>query len=79
MAAAPIAQIEADAPVPRGLHLRQNLPSVIDDAVRRRRKHVGDDIARFQERQKLGQRRLRLAHMDHHGQMERRGHLLRAP
>ena len=79
MAGAPIAEVEPDAAAAGGHHLRQNVPGVVDDAVRRRRKHVGDDIARFEEREKLGQRRHRLTHMDHHGQMERRGHLLRTP
>ncbi len=79
MAGAPIAEIEPDAAAAGGHHLRQNVPGVVDDAVRRRRKHVGDDIARFEEREQLGQRRHRLTHMDHHRQMERRGHFLRAP
>jgi hypothetical protein len=40
---------------------------------------VGNDIAGLEERQKLGQRRHRLAHVDHYRQMERRSHLLGTP
>ena len=79
VAGAPIAQIEPDAAAAGGHHLRQNVPVVVDDAVGRRRKHVRDDIAGFEQREKLGQRRHGLAHVDHHGQLERRGHFLRAP
>ncbi len=79
MAGAPIAQVEPDATAAGGQHLRENVPVIVDDAIRRRRKHVGDDVAGFEEREKLGQRRHRLAHVDHYGQMKRRGDLLRPP
>src|SRR5207248_9417850 len=72
-----VAQIKPNATSPGSHHLGQNAPAVIDDAVRRWRKHMGDDIAGLEERQKLGQRRYRLTHMDHHRQMEYRRHLPR--
>src|SRR4051812_23294189 len=43
------------------------------------RKHVRDNIARFEDRQKFGQWRQGLTHVDHDWQIERGGDFLRTP
>src|SRR5579863_5698964 len=78
MTGAAVAEIEFDATAPRGHYLGEDMALVINDAVRRRRKHVGHDIAGFEKRQKLWQRRYGLTHVDHHGDVEGRRRLLRA-
>ena len=74
-----VTHVEPDAAAPRRKHRRQNVAGVIDDAVGRRREHVGDDIAAFQEIEQPGKRRHRLSHVDHDGKGEGGGHFLRAP
>ena len=50
-----VADVEPDAAAPRGKHFWQNVAAVIDDAVGRRREHVGDDVAALQEIEQLGE------------------------
>ena len=79
MAGLPVADVEPDAAAARRQHLRQDVAAVVDDAVGRRREHVRDDVAALQQIDQLGKRRDRLAHVDHHRQIEGAGDLLRAP
>ena len=75
-----VADIEPDAAASGGQHFGQDAAVVVDDAVGRRREHVGDDVAALEQIQKLRQRRDRLPHVDHHRQIEGRcADLLRAP
>ncbi len=51
-------------------HLWKNVTAVVDDGVGRRRKEVRDDVAALQEVDQLPQRRGRLPHVNHQGQVE---------
>jgi hypothetical protein len=61
-----VADVEPDPRLRARAHRRQNAPGVIEDAVRRRREHVGDDVAFLQDVEQLRQRRRALAHVNHH-------------
>ena len=75
----PVAEIENDAPSARGRHVREQSALVVEDAIRRRRVHVGDDIAALEQREDGAHRRKRLANVDHHREIEGGGRLLSAP
>ena len=77
MAGASIAEIEPDAAAPGRKHFRQDAAGLVDNAVRWRREHMGDDVAGLEEIHESRQRRDRLPHVDHHGQVERGSDVLR--
>src|SRR5260370_31548966 len=64
MTVAPVAQVKDAAAPRRGRHVREQAALVVEDAVRRRRIHVGDDVAALEQREDGAQRRDRLAHVD---------------
>ena len=74
-----VAEVEPDAAAARRQHVRQHAAVVVDNAVRRRREHVGDDVAALEQREDRTHRRDRLTDVDHHRQIEGRGHFLGAP
>src|SRR5262245_40322675 len=74
-----ITNIEPYTTLTSVIHLRKNVSGIVDDAVRRWRKHMCDEIAPFKQGEKLRQGRHRLSHMDHDRQIERRGRLLSTP
>ena len=57
----------------------EKIRSVVENAVRRRRVHMGDDIAALEQRQDGAHRRVGLADVDHDRQVEGRRRLLGAP
>ncbi len=65
-----VAEVEPDAAPARGEHLREHAAVVVENAVRGRRIHVADDVAALEQRQDRAHRRVRLADMDHHRQIE---------
>ncbi len=75
----PVAEVENDAAAAGGRHVREQPALIVEDAVRRRRVHVGDDIAALEQRQDGAHRRDRLADVDHDRQIEGGGRLLGAP
>jgi hypothetical protein len=54
-------------------------PGLVEDAVRRWRVQVRDDIARLEQREEVRQRRHGIAHVNHHRQLQRRSDRLRPP
>src|SRR5262249_8140379 len=74
-----VAEIKNDAAAARGCHVREQSALVVEDAVGRRRVHVGDDVAALEQREDGAHRRIRLANVDHHREIEGGGRLLRAP
>jgi hypothetical protein len=61
----------------RGSHFRDEAPLLVENAVRRRCVHVRNDVAPLEQWENGAHRRNRLADVDHHRQIERRGRLLR--
>ena len=45
-----VAEVENDAAAARRRHVREQAALVVEDAVRRRRIHVGDDVAALEQR-----------------------------
>ena len=74
----PFCPLPTSNQTPAGGKHGKDFASVVDDTVGRRREHMRDDIAALEQSDKLGQRRDRLAHVNHHRQAEARGHFLRA-
>src|SRR6266487_3209176 len=79
VAGGPVADVEPQAAAASGKHFRQQAAIVVEDAVRRRRIHVRDDVAALEQREDFGQRRVRLSQMDHDRQIERLRYRLRTP
>ena len=75
----PVAEVEPDAAAAGREHLRQHPAALVENAVRRRRIHVRDDVAALEHREDAAHRREGLTHMDHHRQIEGRGGFLGAP
>src|SRR5262249_45605611 len=71
----PVAEIENDAASARGCHVREQSALFVEDAVRRRRVHMGDDVAALEQREDGAHRRIRLADVDHHWEIEGGGRL----
>ena len=76
---AAVPEVEPDPALTRIGDGRQQFALRVEDAVRRRRVHVRDDVARLEEREDVGQRRFGLSHVNHDRYAQRAGDRLRAP
>ena len=73
-----VAEVEDDAAAARRGHVRKQPTLLVENAIGRRRIHVRDDVAALEQRQNRAHRRIILADMNHHRQIEGGSRFLRA-